>query len=196
MVRCLEFSTVFRFIPMSFIDGDKIIKRKEESKGVYLILKGKVLATYKNSSTLIEAVEEKEYFGDFCFLRGFSHFDYTANGSAVCLFAEEKNIMEILMGNKREMDDVIKTAKLRMKYMVYLKKLVLQSKLMVKSFPILGQKSQKMVEEHLDTEQKQLFDEDDDQVNKEDNPVRIKHNSIVPITGNRIQQSKVSLFIT
>ena len=196
MPEVLAKEIVFRFTPMSFIDGDRIIKRKEESKGVYLVLKGKVLATYKNPSTVIEAVEEKEYFGDFCFLRSFSHFDYTANGSVVCLFAEEKKIMEILMGNKREMDDVIKTAKLRMKYMVYLKKLVLQSKLVVNSGPILGQKSQKMMEEYLDTEQKQLFDEDDDQVKKEDNQVRIKHNSVFPITGNKIQQSKVSLVIT
>jgi CRP-like cAMP-binding protein len=171
---------IYLFSPVSFVSGDKICSRGEKSKGIYLVLKGTVLATYKQVDFVVERVDEKEYFGDFCFLeKTRSHFDFVAQGNLVCLFAEKTKIVEILHGSKKENELVTKVAKLRLKYMLYLKKQVEQSKaahsklktgpaeankLEFNTLDIVNRHPGDHPNQYLETENKELMAEEEDWV--------------------------------
>lgn len=106
---------------VSFVEGDKIIARGQKPEAIYLVLKGKVSVHYPPEKLKIDLIEEKEHFGDVCLLSKKSHFDYICHSSVVCLQIKYTTISDLLMKNRPAMSRLATNAKLRLKYMIFMK---------------------------------------------------------------------------
>lgn len=106
---------------VSFVEGDKIITRGQTSEAIYLVLKGKVSVLYPPENLKIDLIEEKEHFGDICLLSKKSHFDYVCHSSVVCLQIKHATISELLVKNRAALSRLAGNAKLRLKYMLFMK---------------------------------------------------------------------------
>lgn len=105
----------------SFEEDHKLIARHEQSPGIYFVLRGKLEARYKSEDCVVDVVDENEYLGDFCLINRKSHVDYVCKYPVVCLFISIKALNEILLESKPNHKLATATAKLRLKYLVYLK---------------------------------------------------------------------------
>lgn len=106
---------------VSFVEGDKVIARGQKPEAIYLVLKGKVSVHYPPEQLKIDLIEEKEHFGDVCLISKKSHFDYICHSSVVCLQIKYATISDLLIKNRPAMSRLATNAKLRLKYMIFMK---------------------------------------------------------------------------
>lgn len=139
----------------SFEQGHKLIGRKESSPGLYLVIRGKLEVQYKDADCVIDVVDESEYLGDFCLIGVKSHFDYVCKYPVVCLFISLTKAIEILLESKEDFAAASASAKLRLKYLVYLKRQTV--------------KARKEYESRVTTQKNMKFNNDDSCISDEAN---------------------------
>lgn len=106
---------------VSFVEGDKVLTRGQQSEAVYLMLKGKVSVEYPPEDLKIDVLEEKEHFGDICVLSKKSHFDYVCKTSVVCLQVKKSTLDEVLLKSRHTLSKLVSNSRLRLRYMLFMK---------------------------------------------------------------------------
>ena len=76
--------------------NDVILERTEESKGIYFILRGRVISYRKNNKFAVSILVVGDDLGDCCISGQRSHLTYQCVTDTVCIMVDRDNLETIM----------------------------------------------------------------------------------------------------
>lgn len=114
-----------------------VIRKGEESPGVFLIITGRILAFRKHPSQAVRLFEKGDDFGDFCLLEKRSKLYYQCEKNAVCLFIPYQTLKSIFKNFNEDGVFLRRRANLRMNFLENLRKEAKEKETMISNQPSL-----------------------------------------------------------
>lgn len=98
-----------------------VLKRHNQSPGIYFIVEGEVNVVYKRQFPAIIRLGNHDHFGETCVIDCLSHFSFVCVRTTVCMFLEHSRLQELVRLNTQDGLDLREDSWLKYRYYLHLR---------------------------------------------------------------------------
>ena len=96
----LDEKIIFAMRPVTFLQGDIVVERREPFLGIYFIVDGEISVYFRSKANTVHFLSNGDDFGDSCLLKRNSHFSYFCETDVLAMFISYPVLDSIFVDHK------------------------------------------------------------------------------------------------